>query len=464
MGTKRDDRVISEQVKAITSALTRNLHRLVSWFRDDVFRRLFLNACKLLSANTVSAGLGFALTAITARALGPENYGYLALVLTYEQTIGKLVSFNAWQAVIKFGSERLKANDRDGLRQLIKFGFSLDVSSAIIGTLLAVALAGPIISLLRWDQALRPLVVLYSTLILFMLNGTPIGILRLFDRFDLLSYTSVFSVVIRLFGVSWCLLTSQELHGFVWVHLVTGIFGQLYQVLASFWVIRQQGLGDLISSPLRAIHRTFPGIWDYVWTTNLNSTIRLLSREADELIIAGLTTPSALGLFRIAKQFSRVLPMLSDPLYQSIYPELARLWAAIDLGRFVSLVKRTTLIVGGVTLSAWIGFVVFGRWLVTLTVGEAYLEAYPIAVVYMLALVIALCGVSLQPSMLAIGQPRKSFTAQLISTTLYLALLFPIIRSRGIVGAALTYVIYYLAWSGLMIWNLRPHFVEVRHV
>jgi O-antigen/teichoic acid export membrane protein len=441
----------------ILSTVSYNCQRVLSWFKDDVFRRLFFNAGKLLSAHTFSAVLGIVLTALTARALGPENYGFLALVLVYEQTIGKLVSFNAWQAVIKFGSERLQANDRERLRQLIKFGFCLDVGSAIVGTLLAMALASPVIALLGWDQALRPSLVLFSWLILFTLNGTPIGILRLFNRFDLLSYASIFRVIVRLLGVGWCLLTNQGLHGFVWVYLITGIVGQLYQILASLWELRKQGVGNFVAQSLRGVRRIFPGIWDYVWTTNLNSTIRMLSRESDELIIAGLTTPTALGLFHVAKQFSRVLPMLTDPLYQSIYPELTRLWSVGDRKYFLSLIKRTTLIVASVALVGWLGFLVFGNWLITLTVGIDYLDAYVVTVVYMFALVIALCGFSLQPSMLAIGEPRKSFVVQLISTVLYLILLFPIVRLLGITGAAVTYVVYYLAWTGLMIKYLKPH-------
>lgn len=430
----------------------------MSWFKDDVFRRLFLNAGKLLSATTVSAVLGFVLTALTARTLGPENYGVLALILAYEQTVGKLVSFNAWQAIIKFGSERLQVNDRDGLRQLIKFGFCLDVGSAVVGTLLAMALAGPVINLLGWDQALRPSLILFSWLILFTLSGTPIGILRLFDRFDLLSYTSIFNVMVKLVGVGWCLLTNQGLYGFIWAYLITGIAGQLYQVLASLWVLHKRDVGDFATQSLRGVCRTFPGIWSYVWTTNVNSTIRLLSREADELIIAGLTTPTALGLFKIAKQFSRVLPMLTDPLYQSIYPELAKLWAAGDKRHFLSLIKRTTLIVSSVALSGWLGFLVLGKWLIALTVGVSYINAYIIAVIYMFALVIALFTFSFSPAMLAIGLPTNSLKALAFASILYFGCLLLLVPMIGIVGASLSYVGFYVVWSATMFYYLNTNF------
>jgi len=436
----------------------------LAWFRDDAFRRLFVNAGKLLSANAIAAVLGLVAAVLTARVLGPAGYGILALVLVYEATIGKLVTFNAWQAVIKFGSEALHANDHHALRQLIKFAFCLDIGSAIAGTVLAMLLAGPMVALLGWDQAVRPFLVLYSVLILFTLSGTPIGVLRLFDRFDLLSYTVVLSAAIRLAGVAWCLLTKQDLYGFVLVYLVTGIAGQLYQVFASLWVLRREGIGNIVWEPLRGVRSRFCGILDYVWTTNLNSTIRMLSREADELIVAGLTAPATLGLFKVAKQFAQVLPRFLDPLYQTVYPELTRLRAADHRRAFVALVKRSTLIVGSVGILGWLGFILFGQWLILWTVGPAYSQAYLVAVIYLLALVIALCGFALHPAMLAVGLPRKSFKAQVVATAAYLFLLWPSVHFFSITGAAFIYVIYYIIWSLLMLKLLSPHLCHERNL
>jgi O-antigen/teichoic acid export membrane protein len=446
-----DGDISQRRMEALANWVILNWRRILSWFKDDIFRRLFINAGKLLSANVVAALLGLVATILTARALGPQDYGVLALVLVYELTIGKLVTFNAWQAVIKFGSDALAKKDMHGLRQLIKFGFCLDIGSAIAGTILAMVLAGPVISLLGWSESLRALLVLYSVLILFSLGGTPVGVLRLFDRFDLLSYTAILSAVIRLVGVLWCLMTRQSLFGFVLVYLVTGIVGQLYQLAASLWVLRSRAICNVIKEPLRGVCSRFGGIWDYVWTTNLNSTIRMLSREADELIIAALTTPAALGVFKVAKQFAQVLPRLVDPLYQSIYPELAHLWAADRKRAFVSLMKRTTLIVGILALIGWLAFVLLGERLIAWTVGSAYSEAYPVAVVYLLALMIALCAFPLQPAILAVGMPRSSLKAHVLATSLYLFLLGFCVHYFSVLGAALAYVVYYLVWSLLML-------------
>jgi O-antigen/teichoic acid export membrane protein len=434
--------------------------RVLSWFKEDVFRRLFINTSKLLSANMIAALMGLASAVVTARALGPADYGILALVLTYEMTVGKLVSFNAWQAIIKFGSEAMQAGDRPALRQLLKFGFGLDISSAAAGTILAIAMSGPMVAVLGWDLSIRPLLLMYSFLILFNLSGTAIGTLRLFDRFELLGYSVVCSALLRLAGVLWCVLSGKRLFGFVLAYLITGIVGQIYLLLSALWVLRRQDISLILRQPLRGICTRFIGLWDYVWTTNLNATVRMLSLEADGLIVAGLTTPTALGVFKVAKQFARVLPMLAEPLYQSIYPELSRLWAAGSKNAFVSLIKRTTVLAGIAAVAAWIGFLVSGKWMIAVTVGPQYVEAYRVTVIYLAAMVIAISGFSLQPSMLAIGLPRNAFKALAAATTLYLLLLFPLVHAMGIQGAPVAYMAYYLVWAAMMLRYLRPHLTQ----
>ncbi|MCJ7588885.1 MAG: oligosaccharide flippase family protein [Candidatus Aminicenantes bacterium] len=423
---------------------------------------MFLNAGKLISANSIAAVLGLAAAALTARTLGTEKYGVLALVLVYKGSIGILVTFNAWQAVIKYGSEALNKNDRIGLQILIKFGFSLDIGSAVVGTILAMALSGPVINFLGWDQSVRFLLQLFSVLILFSLSGTPIGVLRLFDRFDLLSYTAVLSALVRLGGVAWCLLTRQSLFGFVMVYLITGIVGELYLVFASLWVLRQHHLGGFFIRPLRRLRQRFPNILDYVWTTNVHSTVRILSREADGLIIAGLTTPAALGLYKIAKQFSQVLTMLINPICDTIFPELSRLFAAGNKKAMRSLIKRSTFFVGSIAVCGWLVFIMLGNWLIIQAVGSEYQDSYRVAVWYMLALVIAIITFSFQPSMLALGLPRTSLKILVLATLVYFVLLVPLVNVLGIVGASLSYIFFYMVWSISMFISLRRHLFHLR--
>jgi O-antigen/teichoic acid export membrane protein len=436
--------------------------RVISWFKDDVFRRLLVNAGWLLSANSIAALLGFGAAFFAARGLQPAGYGSLALVVAYVNIVGKSVSFQAWQAIIKFGSDALMTQERDKFHRLVKFGFILDAGSAIIGFVLAIAASSYLIGWLGWEPSLRTAIMVYSWLILVNLGGTPIGLLRLFNRFDLLSYNRVATAALQSIGVLWCWLTEQSLMGYVWIYLVAGVLGQLCLLWMTLYQLRRHQFGGFLFTSLQGIRTDFPGILNYVWTTNLHATVKLLSRELDLVIVAAFVSPAGVGIYKLAKQFAKALATFSDPLYQSVFPELAQLWSRQRPDKFVSLMKRTTLFVGAGALLGWLGFLAVGYWLIVWLVGPEYEQAYMVALIYMLGTVIALLTFSFTPALLAMGLPVKTFLANLIATFFYFAVLIPFLLFMGIIGAALAHVVFYLVWSAVMLYVLLPRLKEAK--
>jgi O-antigen/teichoic acid export membrane protein len=111
------------------------------------------------------------------------------------------------------------------------------------------------------------------------------------------------------------------------------------------------------------------------------------------------------------------------------------------------LIKRTTLFTSTAAFLGWFVFLVVGRWIIQLTVGPAFQDAYWVTVVYLLAMVVFLCSLSLGPSLLAMGLVRQSFFANVVATAVYFGLLFSLVRVIGIVGASFAYVGFSLVWS-----------------
>lgn len=103
-----------------------------------VFNRLLKNAGKLLSGEVAASGISLITMAFAARALGPEQFGILALIQAYVVIVDKTINFQSWQALIKYGSDALTDRDDNSLKGLIKFGFFLDISTSILGAIVAV--------------------------------------------------------------------------------------------------------------------------------------------------------------------------------------------------------------------------------------------------------------------------------------------------------------------------------------
>jgi len=77
--------------------------------RNAVLQRFLQNASWLLGASVIASILAFATGALAARSLGLETFGNLALVMAYVGTISTLVSFQSWQAIVKYGSAARQA-------------------------------------------------------------------------------------------------------------------------------------------------------------------------------------------------------------------------------------------------------------------------------------------------------------------------------------------------------------------
>ncbi len=95
-----------------------SLNTLYRWFKDEGFRLLFKNAGTLLSGNMIAWILGLITFAITARILGPTQFGIFVLITTYVTIVDKILNFQSWQALIKYGAEVLEKKNNDSFKSI----------------------------------------------------------------------------------------------------------------------------------------------------------------------------------------------------------------------------------------------------------------------------------------------------------------------------------------------------------
>ena len=415
-----------------------------------MFHRIFVNTAKIFCGSSLNAILNLAAAALIARTIGAKDYGVLIFIQAFALIIGQLLSFNTWQAVITFGSRSLEANDEAALGQIIKISVLLDLVGGLTACCLAMLVADPVITFLGWPETTGDLLRLYSPAIILGSSSVAAGCLRLFSRFGLLAAAGMAAPLIRLAGAILGYSQSFSLHDFTSVHLIAALVGQLILLAVAAGAIGWKRTTGFMRQSLAGARARFPGFLHYVTVTNLHATVKILTREADQMIAAIFLNPSALALLKIARQFSQILPMIADPLYQTLFTEFSHLHAGNRTREFSALIRRSSLAGLGIGLTGMLLFWLFGQSIVLFTFGAEFTAVIPCSMIFMLAFTISLAGLPLQPVMLARGRPEISFKINLISTIIYLILLLPLSRHYGISGAAGAYVIYYLVWTGLM--------------
>ena len=427
--------------------------------------RLLRNAGFLLSGRVARDAMGLVALALAARHLDPAGFGLLALVQSYALTVNGLVNFQSWQAVVRHGAayDLSSEHGRAQTAGLLRFGFVFDASTAVAGAVLGALLAGPIgTALWDWDASMVLWAQLYCLVVLFDLTGTWTGALRLFDRFDLLAGHALVAAATKLGGVLWAISHDWQLPGFVAVWIAAELAGLFTSAALALWAAARLGVLTAPAPSLSEVAAQHPGIFGFLLTTNWHGTVRMLSKEADVLVVGGLLGPAGAGLYKIVKQVASLLSRAGDPLYQAVYPELARLWSADDRKGFRRLLNRCTL--GGVALSVGaIGlFALLGRQAMTLVLQPEYAEAYMATLVYLVAMGLALSGFAFHPAALAMDRPAESFGVLIACTVLYFATLGPLTVTLGLEGAAAAYILFYVVWFVALRWRLAVHMSQVR--
>ncbi len=422
------------------------IKRIRHWFDDGHFRRLFKNAGILLTGNVGTAGCDLVSLALTARALGPDSFGVLVLIQTYVRVVDSLINFQSWQAIIKYGADMLVQQRPEDFKRLIKFGSLLDVGSALIGAAVSASLVYWVADYQGWGAEESKMAIIYSAVIAFHLVGTPTAVLRLFDKFKSLALQRFGVALLKMLVIAVAFVFDAGIWVFLFVWMAMVLTDYLSLLGLGWYELKRQGYKNIFTSKVKGVSKQLPGLWKFVGTTNLSSSIRLGAKEFDVLIVGAVVGSAAAGLYKVAKQFGSIPTRFADPLQQSIYPDMAKLWAEGSVQKFKRFIVRIGAMSGMGGLMIWLVFLVLGDFILDLTVGKEFAAAYDLLLVYMFGYVIFMFGVAFRPSILSMGFPERILAIYSLTTVIYFVALALLLPQVGVIGASIAQVVFHACW------------------
>lgn len=404
------------------------ISRVLNWFRDSFFKKLVKNAAVLISGNIGASGLGFISMILSINVLGIETFGIFTIMQTIIGIFNKLLNFQCWEAIIKFGAEAVANKDDKALKSYIKQGFILDFSSAVLGTLTAFLFAGFIGRRYGWDDNYIFLLKIFTLVILFDLSGTPTGILRLYGKFKTFTYQKLTTSFLKLLGVLLVYYLKMDITIYVIVVIVTEITG--------FLILTIIGYRTFI---LRNKYREKVGFINghkflkFTFLTNINSTLSLPMKELDK-VIASLISFEAVGIYKLIKQILNIIGKIVTPIYQTIYPELAKFISEKNFRKAVSVSKRLGLLVFLAGVPFLIILAPTSRiWLQWITDIDSV--HYSIIVsLFLLQKVIANLFICVNSLFISAGYIKNNFFISLTGSLLYALTAYFITINYGLIG------------------------------
>lgn len=404
---------------------------------DYVVRRILKHFSWLLGGQVFIAIANFGYLGLTAHSLGVESFGRLVLVKTYIEVIAGLTTFQSWQALIHYGAGFLQHQNRKAFQHLIKLTTLLDGLGALAGFLIAVMAAPYIGSFVGWNDAAIHEVQRFSILILFTLESTPTGLLRLYDRFDMLAFQRAIPPIIRLIGTIIVVVLHTPLWGYLLAWLIAEAFNGPLLLLLGWQEAKKQGVLKDMDWSWPNLARSDPKILRFCLVSNLNSSLPL-TIAISPLIIGFFANPVTVGLFRAGYELSTPLRDLALLLTQSVYPELTRLSSQKNWKKFSTILLKIGASLNCTGVLLFVVCLALGREILHYSMGETFIPAYTTLIVLVIAGIFKMGNCLLEPALYAMELPHISLRVNAIAIlVVYLPLLMALTYQFGAVGAGL---------------------------
>lgn len=400
-------------------------------------RRAARNFGKLLRGRTVAAVLELLTVVLLARALSPVYLGHIVLIQTYALIVRGLFNFKLFEVIVRFGVPLLEANDDRSFKQLLRLTLLIDFLSSGSATVIAIVAAPVMGKILGWDDSLVSMTMLYSSVLLTFGFGTAKGVLRLFDRYDVLATQVMVGPVLRLAGVLLVMMLDPSVFLFVVAIMLATAAGNIYLIARGWAELRRQvGTIRLTGSSLKGWREEFPGLGKFFGIVYWQANVDMLPKQISTLLAGAILGPAGAGFLRLGRETTKILSKPGALLRQVLFPDLVRMWVR-GAADFRSMLWQAILISAMFGVVLIVASMIGGSRLLTGALGADYAQAAPLCSLLLLAATLELMTSVLRLAGYAMGHAGKILRLHLFSSVLYLGLFVALTPYTGLIGPGL---------------------------
>lgn len=403
--------------------------------RPGLFQAAARNLGWLLASRGLLAVLSLFYLGIITRALGVTGFGRFALIVGAAQALATLVAFQSWQVVVQYGVGAYARRDGAALGRLYRGSATLDLVSAIVGALLAVL----ILEIWSDDLGIRPTLkratLIFAVVQVLTIRSTPLGILRLTDRFKTAALADSMTAITRFVGAVLVALIHPTVQGF----LAAWGAAEILTAGTYWWLAAQKGDLKLMrkAGGLRQLLREHPGMLRFAMWTNASSTLNLSSKQVPLLLVGAVVGPAAAGVYRLAAQLAQALAKLSQLLARAAFPEVVRAVRDAPRHAIARMLSRLFLASGVAAAVILLLVALLGRPILNLVGGRDFSHAWPILLWLAAAGCLDLATVGVDTVLTALQRTGRIFAVRATGAAVLVAAAIALMPIYGATGVAM---------------------------
>lgn len=412
--------------------------------RHPLLVKTLRNLAHLAGGNASAAALNMLVLVVMARMLGPAMLGVFAMIESYGTLVDQIVRLETWQPLIRYGAEALEERKPARFLALVKLGILADFTGAAAAALVALVCVPLAAHMLGWDAATAVMARWYCLFVLAGISSTPVGILRLFNRFNQFAWLEPATSLVRLVAVGIAFWTGAS----IWPLLLIFIATQwLYRIAlgALAWLeLRRQGYRSPLCAQLSELRGLTFGYWRLVLATNAAALVRKSTQELDVLIVGGIAGPAVVGIYDLVRRITTAAIKAGTMIQQVALPDLSRLWARRDVAGFRRLIGQIEFITAGAGIAFVALVAVSGNWIVATLAGPRFAGAGLPLLVQSIAGCLFLCGSAIRPALITMGWETRLLGITILAAAAFYATLFLAVPTLGAIGASAAHIVFNL--------------------
>lgn len=426
------------------------------WNENPILRKLARNFGYLFSSNMISAGLSMLQGIFSARMLGVAGFGILGSITIFVTVINKITSFRMGELVIKYVGEFNENNDQPRAAAVFKAAALAELFASLIAFGLVWLLAPLGALYITKDASLAPWFVVYGCIILAnLITESSTGLLQLFDRFRRMAGLNVLQSVVTLALIILAWWQNTGLLGVLVAYLCGKVISAVGLTLAAqMEATRRWGRGWWKTSTRLLIPHTRQ-LLKFAVSTNLSSSLSLISRDSGILWVSYFSSPTQAGYYKLAMALANYIQLPIAPMPQATYPEMARAVARKKWADFRYLIRTGTRLAGGYSVLVALGLIFLGKPLIQYLYTAAFLPTYAGLVIMLVGIVYGNSLYWARSALLSLGLADYATKVNFLVTLVSVAGLVTLLPRFGFIGSALVLSIGSLLGNSLVVLKTR---------
>lgn len=414
-------------------------------------KKLFMNASWLFGGKTASGIFSAIQTVVIARILGVSDYGLLSLVLAYVAVLNMFFDLKVWETATKYIGTYWETGEHDKARSMIKLSYILDIGSGVVAFIIAILSAKLISTYIIHSPQAYVFIWIYSiSLFVDTANSTSDAILRVFDRFKNIAFINSFQKFFRLIVVVALLYSGLGIKGVLYGFILASFVGFCVRMWLVMKTLKHNDLQGWLSADISLIRDQWKGIAWFLGNTSFIATLKTGNERYLGILILGyFAGKDAVAFYKIASSVASVVNRIVDPIYEAIYPELVKLASSNAIEDFKNMIKSTTKSLVLIIIPIGVIIIIFAEPIISLVFGKDYVPATSALRILAAAVLIIRCTFWINPALLSMGRPGLRTIMGVISTFIYLVLMFLLVPGYSYMGAAFAFLGYSIVRSSL---------------